>query len=892
VPVAIRDDILQSVEKPARYTGGELNSIKKDFSSVDIRFAFCFPDVYEVGMSHLGMRILYHLLNEREDTCCERVFAPWTDMESRMRENGIPLFSLESREPMSSFDFVGFTLQYEMSYTNILNMLDLAGIPLLSRDRGEEHPFVCAGGPCAYNPEPLADFIDFFMLGEGEEIINEVMDAYKEWKKEGVSREAFLNKIVGIEGIYVPGFYVPSYNDDGTIESVKPLSPSYPARIKKRIINDLDNTYYPDKMIVPYLSIVHDRIMLELFRGCTRGCRFCQAGFIYRPVRERTPARLEEMAEKLERATGYEEISLTSLSTSDYSGLKQLTSDLIREMEPKKVNLALPSLRIDSFSLDLMEKAQKVRKSGLTFAPEAGTQRLRDIINKGVTEEDLLDSVRLAFKGGWNGVKLYFMIGLPHETMEDVEGIAALGKKVVDEYYKIPKENRGKGLDVTISTSSFVPKPFTPFQWEAQDSIGTLVQKQRFLKDIIKSKHLRYNWHDPELSFLEAVFARGDRRTGKVLLRAWELGCRFDSWGEYFKFDAWMKAFEECNVDPAFYANRKREYTEVFPWDHIDIGVSKNFLILENQKAKKGEVTPNCMVHCSGCGASVFNRGICIEVPGADKTGCRGETDGEAKADNIEIAGKSTAGIETNKRNTIIRARFTRGEAVKFISHLDIMKVFERAIRRSGLPISYSKGFNPHPQMVFGLPLSVGVTSGGEYADFEMEESLNPGYFMDRINESLPEGIRVTAAAIKKAGANIMSSVAAAGYRIEIYMDDVVSMENITEKINRMMELDSINVLKEGKSTVKEVNIRPLIMHVEIGANNIIPPGYEDFKSTFIIDTVFKAGSSANLRPDLFVEALRKYTAIDVKTVRIHRKELYVERDGKLLSPLDKAVLK
>lgn len=613
MPVIIRDDILQSVEKPARYAGGEWNSIRKELSSVDIRFAFCFPDVYEVGMSHLGMKILYHLLNERDDTCCERVFAPWTDMEARMRDNGIPLFSLESREPVGCFDFIGFTLQYEMSYTNILNMLDLSGVPLLSKDRKEGQPFVCAGGPCAYNPEPLADFVDFYMLGEGEEIINEVMDAYKKWKMESVSREAFLNKIVSIEGIYVPGFYDASYNEDGTVKSVEPVNPSYPAKVRKRIINDLDNTYFPDKIVVPYTSIVHDRIMLELFRGCTRGCRFCQAGFIYRPVRERTPAKLAEMANKLENSTGYEEISLTSLSTSDYSGLPQLTSDLIKEMESKKVNLALPSLRIDSFSLDLMEKVQKVRKSGLTFAPEAGTQRLRDIINKGVTEEDLLNSVGLAFSGGWNGVKLYFMIGLPFETMEDVEGIATLGKKVVDEYFKIPKEQRGKGMEVTISTASFVPKPFTPFQWEAQDRMDTLTQKQRFLKGNIKDRHLRYSWHDSEVSLLEAVFARGDRKIGKVLARAWELGCKFDSWGEHFKFDVWLKAFEDCGIDPAFYANRKRDYAEVFPWDHIDIGVSKKFLLQENRKAEKGEITPNCMQSCSGCGVASFGQGVCIE---------------------------------------------------------------------------------------------------------------------------------------------------------------------------------------------------------------------------------------------------------------------------------------
>lgn len=602
--VVIRDDILQSVEKPSRYTGGELNSVIKEPGKVEIRFAFCFPDTYEVGMSHLGMKILYHLLNEREDTWCERVFAPWTDMEARMREHGIPLFGLESRDPIRDSDFIGFTLQYEMSYTNILNMLDLAGVPILSRDRGEGMPFVCAGGPCAYNPEPLADIVDFFMMGEGEEIISEVMDTYLEWKKKGVSREEFLNMIVNIEGIYVPQFYKAEYNADGTLSATRPLKEGYPARIRKRIIKDLDQTYFPDKIVVPFTGIVHDRIMLELFRGCSRGCRFCQAGFIYRPVRERTPGKLLELAEKLENSTGYEEISLTSLSTSDYTGLPQLTGDLVREMEPKKVNLALPSLRIDSFSLELMEKAQKVRKSGLTFAPEAGTQRLRDIINKGVTEEDLIHSVSMAFKGGWSGVKLYFMIGLPGETYEDIAGIAELGQKVADAWMKTPRELRGRGLEVTISTSSFVPKPFTPFQWEAQDPMAELREKQKFLKGKLHSKFIKYNWHESEVSLLEAVFARGDRKTGPVLLKAWENGCKFDGWGEHFRFDAWMKAFEECRVDPAFYANRKRSPDEVFPWDHIDTGVSKKFLKRENERAYKGEITPNCSVGCSACGAA------------------------------------------------------------------------------------------------------------------------------------------------------------------------------------------------------------------------------------------------------------------------------------------------
>jgi radical SAM family uncharacterized protein len=609
--VKLSDGLLKSVEKPSRYTGNEWNSVIKDPESVRIRFAFCFPDTYEIGMSHLGMKILYHLLNEREDCYCERVFAPWTDMEARMRENNIPLYALESKDEIKKFDFVGFTLQYEMSFSNIVNMLDLAGIPLTTEKRSEKDPFVCAGGPCAYNPEPLADIVDFFMMGEGEEIINEVMDAYSKWKGTGQSRTAFLEEIAKIEGIYIPSFYNFSYNEDGTIKSFTALKDQYPLKIKKRIIKDMDNVYYPEKIVVPYTDIVHDRIMLEVFRGCIRGCRFCQAGFVYRPVREKSHQRLLELANKLEESTGYEEISLTSLSTSDYTELEDLTSGLIDEMEKRKVNLSLPSLRLDSFSLDLMEKAQKVRKSGLTFAPEGGTQRLRDVINKGITEEDLLNASSLAFNGGWNNVKLYFMLGLPTETMEDVEGIAQLAYKVVDVYKKVPAGKKGKGLNVTVSTSSFVPKAFTPFQWEPQDSIDDLNKKQMHLKDRIRSKQITYNYHENKLSFLEAVFARGDRRLCKALIKAWELGCRFDGWGEHFKYDVWMRALEECGIDPYFYATRRREYDEILPWDHIDIGVSKKYLMNESKKALEEEVTPNCKVNCGGCGAAGFKSGIC-----------------------------------------------------------------------------------------------------------------------------------------------------------------------------------------------------------------------------------------------------------------------------------------
>ncbi len=603
--VKITDEMLLSVEKPGRYIGNEINVVYKDAHSIDIRFAMCFPDVYEVGMSHLGIKILYHEMNEREDTYCERAFAPWPDMEKVLRDNKIPLFSLETREPLCNFDMVGFTLQYEMSYTNILNMLDMSGIPLLSKDR-EGFPFIVFGGPCAYNPEPLADIADFFVLGEAEEVINEILDVYKDWKKANRSRVEFLDEVSKIEGVYVPSFYNVEYKSDGTIKSRIPKKEGCKNIIKKRIIKDLNKGYSIDKMIVPLIDIVHDRIMLETFRGCTRGCRFCQAGMIYRPVREKTVNTLMEYADKLLKNTGYDEISLTSLSICDYSDLKKLIFGLIEKYKGDKVGISLPSLRIDSFSVELINEIQKVRKTGLTFAPEAGTQRMRDIINKGVCEEDLINSVTCAFESGWSKIKLYFMIGLPLETMDDVAGISDLAYEVVDSYYKVPKDKRKKGLSVTVSTSSFVPKPFTPFQWDAQDKIDTLMEKQYFLKDKIRDRRITYNYHDSKTSFLEGVFARGDRRLTKVLIKAYEKGCKFDGWREYFDYDKWMEAFKECNVDPSFYANRKREYDEVLPWDFIDIGVSKRYLVNEREKASRGETTPDCRIKCTGCGIAKF----------------------------------------------------------------------------------------------------------------------------------------------------------------------------------------------------------------------------------------------------------------------------------------------
>ena len=597
----IPDRILKKVQKPSRYVGKEFNIVKKDLEGIKVRFAFCFPDVYDVGMSHLGLRILYHTMNKREDTYCERAFAPWPDMEKEMRENSIPLFSLETKTPLNEFNMIGFTLQYEMSYTNILNMLDLAGLELLSKDRNENDPLICAGGPCAYNPEPLAEIIDFFIMGEGEEVNNEILECYAKGKDEGLNKKQILRRLADIKGIYVPGFYEIIYNEDGTIKEML-AKDGVPKVVEKRIIENLDDVDYPVDYIVPLGEIVHDRAVLELFRGCIRGCRFCQAGYLYRPVREKSVDNLCALAEQMIDNTGYSEISLSSLSTSDYTQFNELANRLLDITEERKINLSLPSLRIDSLNLELLEKAQKVRKSGLTVAPEAGTQRLRNVINKGLTEEDILNGASLAFKSGWNNIKLYFMIGLPTETYEDLDGIADLANKVLDEYYKIPKEQRARGINVTVSASSFVPKPFTPFEWVPQNSMEEIIAKQEYLKEKLKRKGITFNYHQSDISVMEAVFARGDRKLNQVLVNAVKNGCKFDGWGEYYNSKAWEKAFEDAGIDPVFYARRDREVDEVFPWDFVSVGVSKEFLKREYKNAQEEKVTPNCRQKCAGCG--------------------------------------------------------------------------------------------------------------------------------------------------------------------------------------------------------------------------------------------------------------------------------------------------
>lgn len=615
--LALSDEILMSIDKPARYIGNEWNMVKKDLSNIDIRFVMCFPDVYEIGMSHLGIQILYDMLNRREDVYCERVYSPWPDLHRILKERQIPLFSLETQQPVITADFLGITLQYEMCYTNILQILDLSGIPFYARDRGAKYPIVIGGGPCAYNPEPIADFFDMFYIGEGETSYDSLLNLYKKYKSCAAEKEDFLYEASKIPGIYVPSLYEVRYREDGTIASFKPRRKGVPAKVKKQVVTRLSDAPYPAKPLVPFIKTTQDRVALEIQRGCIRGCRFCQAGMIYRPNREKNIESLKTCAYEMLQNTGHEEISLSSLSSSDYTDLNELVTFLIENFQRKGVNISLPSLRIDAFSLDVMSKVQDIRKSSLTFAPEAGSQRLRDVINKGLTEEIILEGAGMAFESGWQKVKLYFMLGLPTETKEDMCQIAELANKIAIRYYEIPKERRNGKCQITISTSFFVPKPFTPFQWAVMDTPGSYRARAKIVNDAVKAqlnrKSIKYDWHEADVTVLEGILARGDRRIAPALVRVYEKGGIFDAWTEFFDNARWVESFAECGIDTDFYTTRKRGADEIFPWDFIDAGVTKEFLLREWERAKNGQVTPNCRAQCQGCGAAQWQGGVCCE---------------------------------------------------------------------------------------------------------------------------------------------------------------------------------------------------------------------------------------------------------------------------------------
>lgn len=737
--------MLDQVQKPTRYTGGEMNTQLKPWDSAKLHFAFCFPDTYEVGMSHLGMKILYAAMNQQPDMLCERAFMPWVDMMELMKQENVPLFTLESRSPLSAFDVVGFTLQYEMSYSNILAMLELGGIPLLRENRREEDPIVVAGGPCAFNPEPLADFIDAFMVGDGEEQILDLNRVIMQGREEGASRMTILKRLCAIRGVYVPALYDVQYNADGTIASMKPNCPEAPEKVLKAIIPDLDKAFYPTEIPVPYMEIIHDRIMLEIMRGCTRGCRFCQAGILYRPVRERSLEHLVELAQQLENTTGYEEISLSSLSSGDYTCLAELIRELIRRLDEKHVSISLPSLRLDSVLKDSLEATQKEKKTSLTFAPEAGTQRLRDVINKGVTEENLMKACGAAFRQGWKQVKLYFMMGLPTETDEDVIGIAELAKKVVDLYTEI----KGKrGCKVTISVACFVPKPYTPFQWFGQLPIEEFQRRQQLLKEHITDRAITFNYHDARLSVIEGVFARGDRRLAKVLHQAWLDGAKFDGWSDLYRDDVWHEAFRKCGVDMGYYNMRTRNFNEPLPWLVTSPGVNQEFLLREWHHAMNASLTEDCRRgRCTACGICP-NLGVHV-IDYKKQEDARLEAEQEKAAEKQQTAEPTPAPASDPKGpgrpRTLYawRAEITKGEELRYVSHLDYANLFLRAFDRAKLPMAYSEGFNPHMKVAFASALSLGVTSASEYMDFELTKPLCQPEIFDRLQKELPPGAKL-----------------------------------------------------------------------------------------------------------------------------------------------------
>lgn len=856
-------EILQSTEKPARYTGGEWNAARGEEKPCS--FALSLPDVYEVGMSNLGLRILYEVLRGRNDTNVERVYAPWTDLEKKMREENIPLFSLESNRPLKEFDLWGFSLQYEMIYSNVLNMLDLADVSLFAAERGDDEPFVVGGGPCVYNAEPIAEFFDFFVVGEGEEAIGEIAAEFVKWKRDGKKggRREFLRRLLTLEGIYVPSFYEPHYDADGRFSELAPLASDAKSVINKRVVRDIDGAIFVRRQIVPYMDIVHNRVMLELFRGCSRGCRFCQAGMCYRPVRERSREKLRELARALIDATGYDEMSLTSLSSADYSCLKELIDDMTQDFCDEKVSFSLPSLRIDSFSIDLAHRLQKMRKSGLTFAPEAGTQRLRDVINKGVTENDLLSACGAAFRYGWKAVKLYFMLGLPTETDEDVIGIAELAKKVVDLYAEI----KGKrGVKVSVSVSCFVPKPYTPFQWFGQIPLAEFERRQQLLKEHIKDRAISFHYHDAKLSVVEGAMARGDRRLARVIFRAWQKGAKFDGWSDLFKNDVWHEAFAECGIDIKNYNERERGFDEALPWAVTSPAVDADFLRREWQRAVAGKLTGDCRRgKCEGCGVCQ-NLKVRVVDYAADA------------ADAKKII--ATVGDDDEKNAAQIfwyRAEVRKGEELRYLSHLDYAAVFERAILRAKLPASYTEGFSPRVRIAFASALAVGVATEAEYMDFALKEAMSRSEVFARFGKELPKGAELKRLRpITGRHNSLMAAANLACYEATISYDGAfdaakksVADFNAAEKII----VTRITPKKTRQKDLKAYLAKPLAVSAA--------------KNALKLELALKINESGSVKPAEIVAVLAERFALDANPNQAMINRTAILADGKSLFDID-----